>query len=367
MKAEFLIENIEKYLPSITKILPVNSQVPVLSNILIEAKSSGLYFSATNLEIGIIIKIPAKITEEGATTVPGKQFIEALSTFSKDKVSLSLDGAALSLESRGSKVKFQTISKEDFPRLYEEKGEKIYEFKKGELNSLFSNINFAVSLDEGRPELTGILISPKSGATQFVATDGFRLSKRETENKKILDSEEPLILPSKLVNEALSLKESDIISLFVDKTSNQVIFETEDIILVGRIINGQFPNYERVIPTDSKTKIILDREELIQKIRLISVFARDTANIVQIKVDGDKVKLFSRSAGVGESDVVVEGKQTGEGCEIAFNVKFLNDLLKSLTGKTITMGLSSGVEPAVFTTDDDPGFVHIIMPVRVQE
>lgn len=367
MKVEFLIENIEKYLPMLIKILPIHSQVPVLANLLLEANKEGFFISATNLEIGLIIKIPSKIEEEGAVTVPGKQFIEALGSLSKDKVSLSLEGATLILESRGSKVKFQTISKEEYPSLYDNKGDKIHDFKKGELADLFSNINFAVSQDEGRPELTGILISPQDGSTHFVATDGFRLSKRQVGNKEILDSEESLILPSKLVNEALSLKDAENISLYVDKKANQVIFEGEDIILVGRIINGSFPNYERVIPTESKTKIILDREDLIQKIRLVSVFARDAANIVQIKVQDGQIKLFSKASGIGESDVLLDGKQTGENCEIAFNVKFLNDLLKNLTSKTVTMGLSSGVEPAVFTSDEDPDFLHIIMPVRVQE
>ncbi len=366
MKAEFLIENVERFLPIISKILPIHSQIPVLANLLIEAQDSGLFISSTNLEIGIRIKIPAKVEETGATTVPGKQFLEALSSFPKDKVSISLEKEKLTLLGRGNKVVFQTISKEEFPTLFEEKGEEIYAFKTDELKQIFAKIIFAVSLDEARPELTGILISQKEESIDFVATDGFRLSLKKIKNKKILEEGDTLILPSKIIAEALSLKD-EIIKMYIYKKSNQVIFETEDTILIGRLINGDFPNYERVIPKTNKTRATVDREEFLQKIRLSSVFAREAANIIKIMVLEHEIKILSSAASLGEGEATLEAEIEGEENEIAFNVKFLNDVLKTLSSKNVEMELSSGVEPALFKTTDDPDYVHIIMPVRVQE
>jgi DNA polymerase-3 subunit beta len=366
MKAEFLVENVESFLPTLSKILPLHSQIPVLSNILIEATKSGLFFYATNLELGIRIKIPAKIEEEGATTVPGKQFIETLSAFPKDKITISFEKERLTVSARGNRAVFQTIPKEEFPTIYEEKGEKIRDFDREELKKIFSKMVFAVSTDETRPELTGILVAQKNSHTDFVATDGFRLSLKRLENSKIFEEDSFIILPARAINEALTLRDEKI-SLYLYKKSNQIILETEDVLLVGRIINGEFPNYERVIPQANKTDVHIDREEFLQKIRLSSVFARDAANIVKIRAESGKIKIFAQASGLGEGEATMDVEQKGENNEIAFNVKFLSDILKNIDGKTVTMQISSPVEPAVFKVEDDKGFTHIIMPVRVQE
>lgn len=367
MKLEFLVENIERLLPIISKILPLHAQVPVLSNLLLEATEKGFFIYSTNLETGVKIKIPAKIEEMGSTSIPGKQFVEAIGSLPKDKATISLEKDRLTLICRGNSIVFNTISKDEFPSLFEEKGEKIETFSEEEIRSVFPRLTFAASLDESRPELTGILLSQKKDHIDLVATDGFRLSLKKINNDKMLNEQEEIILPSRLVIDALSLQADKGITMYVNRKANQVLFETEEAVLVGRIIRGEFPNYERVIPSSSKTKISLDQEEFLQKTRLSSIFARDAANIVNIKVEGGKVRLSARAAGVGEGEAVLEGKQEGEDNGIAFNVKFLLDLLKNASGKNITMELSSAVEPALFKTEDDPGFLHIIMPVRVQE
>lgn len=365
MKAEFLTENVEKFIGSLTKILPIHSQIPVLSNILIKATNEGIYFYVTNLEIGIRVKIPGKVEEEGSTTVPGKQFLEALSSLPADRAQISLEKDTLKLICRDNTISFQTIASTEFPTIFEEKGEKIHEFTETEIRSLFSGLIFATSLDDGRPELTGILVAPKENETDFVATDGFRLSLKKIKNKNIV-SGEPIILPAKLVAEAISLKNGKI-DMYIQEKAKQVIFETEDVVLVGRLIAGQFPNYEKVIPKTSKTTINLDVQEFLQKLKLAGIFARDSANIIKTTIINGKVTMQTRSSGVGEGEVTIYGKQEGTTNEIAFNIKFLMDLLKNLTAKEITMQVSSPIEPALFRTDEDPEFTHIIMPVRVQE
>jgi DNA polymerase-3 subunit beta len=366
MKAGFLVENIEKFLPVISRVLPLHSQIPVLSNVLIETDKTGINIYATNLELGVKIKIPAKVEEEGVTTIPGKQFIEALSSFPKDIVNIMLDKDKFVLSSRGMKVAFQTISKDEFPTLFEEKGEKVHVFGKNEIIKAFSNLTFSVSSDESRPELTGILVSQKRDHIDIVATDGFRLSLKKIKGERMLDDESFVILPSRLVSEALSIKDEEV-SFFLLQRSNQAIFETKDMTLVGRVINGEFPNYERVIPTTFKTDVVVDREELLQQLKLSSIFARDAANIIRVKLEEGKIKIFASSSGLGEGESVVDVEQKGEDNEIAFNIKFLTDLLRNLTGKTIVMHMISAIDPALFNDSDDPDFQHIIMPVRMQE
>jgi len=310
-------------------------------------------------------KIPGKVIQNGATTVPGKQFVEALSSLPKDKVNIEIEGDKLVLKCRDNKVSFQTISREEFPSIFEEKGEKLHDFSEVELRNIFSSLIFAASTDEGRPELTGILLAQKEKEIDFVATDGFRLSLKKVKDKKFID-EEPLILPARLINEAMGLKEG-VMGMYVYKKANQVIFESEDVVLVGRLLAGSFPNYERVIPSSSKTKITLDVEEFLQKLRLVSVFARDSANIVKTKIEDGKLIMQARSSGVGEGEISISGEQEGDANEIAFNIKFLTDFLKNAPGKSVELQVSSPVEPALFKAEGDPDLTHIIMPVRVQE
>ena len=365
MKIEFLVENVEPFLPIISKIIPVHSQIPILSNVLLEATGQGFYIYATNLELGLKIKIPAKIDEEGSTTVPGKQFIETLSSLPKDKIYISKEKDKLELRCRENKIFFQTIERDEFPNILEEKGRKIHTFSENEMKNIFGKLIFSVSSDDSRPELTGVLISQKQEFIDFVATDGFRLSLKKVKKEKILEEEESLIIPAKLITEAMSLKGET--TLYIYEKGNQIIFENKDIVLVGRLINGDFPNYARVIPSSVKTTVTADAVEFLQKLKLASIFARDAANIIKIEVVEGKIKMSAKSSGVGEGEAVMTVEQEGEDNEIAFNIKFLMDVLKNAEDKQITIELSSAVEPAAFKFPEDSSFLHIIMPVRVQE
>ena len=366
MKVEFLVENLENLLPTITKFIPSSSPIPILSNILLEANKDGFFIYATNLETAVKIKVAAKVEEEGSTTVPGKQIIEIINSLPKDKVVLSSNERGVTILCRNNTAILQTLPRDEFPNIYEEKGEELHVFEKDELKEIFSKVIFSVSNDESRPELTGVLFSQKKEGIDVVATDGFRLSLKKIGDKHILEELGSLILPAKLISEAIALK-SDKIVMYVYKKANQVIFEADNIMLVGRLINGDFPNYERVIPKNSTTEISLDREELMQKIKLSSVFARESANIIKTEVKDGQVKISARSFGVGEGETIMEGNQKGGASEIAFNVKFLTDFLKSADEKEVVMCLTNGVEPALFRTEGDSEYIHIIMPVRVQD
>ena len=366
MKAVLLHENLEPYVSIISKSLPSTSPVPVLLNILIEATEKGLFISATDLELGVKIKIPAKIEKTGALTVPGRQFVEVMSSILSRKITLSQTEQGLLIEAQGGRAILQTIPKEEFPNLFEEKGEKIYSFKEGELKRTFSKLLFAVSLDGSRPELGGIYAVSTDAGIDFVATDGFRLSLKRIKGKKILKEGKGIILSAKLANEAMGLK-NDTVDVYLHEEANQILFETQDIIFVGRLIHGSFPNYEKVLPKRAETTIIVNKEDFLGAIKLSSVFARESANIAKVSVQDNVLKIAARSSGIGEGEARVDVVQVGKNTDISFNVKFLIDLMKSIDDKEVIMELNSAVEPAVFKTSKDPEFLHVIMPVRVQE
>lgn len=369
MIVNFLTDTIQSNLSLLSKIIPTHSQIPVLSSILLEATEETLTMSSTDLEFGVQISVPAKIEEKGGILVPGKQFVETLSLLTHGKIRLAQEKDQIILTTDNSTFKFQVMPKEDFPRLFEEKGEKTSEFTNERFRDIFSKLLFAVSTDEARPHLTGVyMVKKDTGGIDYVATDGYRMSLKRVADDKNADSVAAgLILSPRLISEGLSLKDPNGVSLFVHKGGSQAILETGGATMVGRLIEGTYPDYEKVLPKGLITSIILKRAELLEVLRATSVFARENANVINLDIALGKLTIHVLSNNLGESKATIEGVQTGDDNHIAFNIKFVLDFLKNTTGENITLQVNSPFEPALLTTSDDNEFFHVIMPVRVQE
>lgn len=362
MKAVLLPENLINYVPLLLKILPTHSQVPILSNIYMEASKDGLILKTTNLELGAQVKIPAKVEREGSTTIPGKEFLEAITMFPKNKIEIEAEKEQLKLSAGDVRVSFNTISGTEFPQLFKSIGEKVIEFGKEEFLALFSNLTFSVSREEARPQLTGIFIDPVSDGVNFVSTDGYRMSVNKMRGERVKDKE-GLIVSVRLVNEVVSLKTGERVSLYVSKPENQVIFESGEALIVGRMIEGIFPDYTGVIPKSSRTVVDFDKEELLQNVKLASVFAKESSNIATLKIEGNSLIVETKTQGVGEGKTMIECETSGEDVTISFNIHYLLDLLKNLTAKSVTLKLNSGSEPALFEVSGQD-FLHVIMPIQ---
>jgi len=367
MEVNILTENLTENVSLLGKIIPSHSQIPILSSLLLEATQDSLILSSTDLEFGVRVSIPAKIEKTGGVLVPGRQFIEILSTLGREKARLYQEKDQLIISSPSGSFKFQVLPKDEFPRLFEEKGEKAGEFTQGEYQTIFEKLIFAVSQDESRPHLTGIYVVKTEESIDFVATDGYRMSLKKIRGKTLAGIDGGFIVSPRLISEGLSLKNEKKLDLHIYKGGNQAILEAGGVLLVGRLIEGQYPSYEKVIPKDSKTSITLDREELLKLLKTVSVFARENANVINCSVNLGAFHLQVATNSLGEAESQLDGKQEGDDNQIAFNIKFLMDFLRSVGGKTITIKLNSAFEPALLTTDDDPDFLHVIMPVRVQE
>lgn len=368
MIVNFLTDTIQNNISLLGKIVPAHSQIPVLSSILLDTSDDIFSMSSTDLEFGVRIVVPAKIESEGGVLVPGKQFIETLSLLSRGKVRLALEGDQVILTTDTSTFKFQVMPKDEFPRLFEEKGDKTGEFTQEEFSGIFSKLLYAVSQDEARPHLTGVYMVRKGDGVDYVATDGYRMSlKRVLQDKNAEKLENGLIMSQRLISEGLAQKNAKLLSLYVYPKGNQTILETDGCVLVGRMIEGTYPDYEKVIPTQSKTKIELNKSEFVELLRSSSVFARENANIIHVHISLGKLTVSVSSSSLGESKGTIEGIQTGDDNNIAFNIKFVMDYLKSIAGEKVILQVNSPFEPALFTTDEDREYFHVIMPVRIQE
>jgi len=374
MRVSLLSENLQKKILFLNHAISTRAQLPILLNFLIEAKGGRLTISATDLEVGIITEVPAKIEKEGSVTVPAKTFTELTGTIPQTLITLETQEEGLVLTGEKTKTVFQTAPTDDFPKLYEEKGSRVLTLKKETAASDFSKVVFAASLDSERPALSGVLIKEEKDGFLLVATDGYRLSlkKQALKNVQKTKTEEKvsLLVPSRVIRELIQMEkdaEGGDIVVHATEEKNQIIFSQNNTTLVGRLIEAEFPNYEKIIPQDFSTKTVFERDDMQRAIKAGYVFARQTAGIVKMSIKKDKIVVSANAPSVGRNTIEVDAKTVGEENEIAFNCRYLLDFLSNTTSEEISFEMTGPLNPGVFKEEEDPYFLHLIMPIRVQE
>jgi len=367
MKITLLTQNLQQKLSFLNRAISTKNQLPILLNILIETYDDYIKLTATDLEIGIEIICPAKIEEKGKTTVPARLFTELIASLTDDSISMQLTDNKLEVITKRTKSVFQTSSSEEFPRLYESKGEKLAVLSGKDIKNEISSVVFSASQESTRPALSGILVRKESQGFLFVATDGYRLSLRHYKVTESKSENASFIIPARVFRELLAIKESDSdIVMYVSKEQNQVLFEQGDTLLVGRLIEAEFPNFEKIIPSDFSVSVAFDREELLKAVKICSVFARDSANIIKLALSKEIITVSSGSSSSGENTVSVDATLTGEENEIAFNARYLLDVLGNVEEKDLIFDMIGPLNPGVFKIKNDESFLHLIMPIRVQ-
>jgi DNA polymerase-3 subunit beta len=367
MNVTFLSDKLQEKISFLNHAVSVRGQLPILSCFLIEAKAGKLTISATDLEIGISSSIVAKVEKEGAVAIPAKNFTDLLSNLGSQKITLSLEGDTLSLAGEKVKATFQTMQPEEFPKLYEEKGQEFIVLKREDTEKYFLRVVFAASTTESsRPALSGVLIDEEKKEALLVATDSYRLSLQKNVFKTTQELEKPLVVPSRVIRELFLIKDGDSIRLNISKKNNQVLFFQGDTVLVGRLIEAEYPEYQKIIPSEFNTKTEVSREELLKAIKIASVFARETANIIKFSIEKTKIIVSANSPSVGQDSADVEAKTTGENNEIAFNAKYLLDILSTLDEEEVVFEMNGPLNPGIFKLKENNTFLHLIMPIRVQ-
>jgi len=349
--------------------ISAKSQLPILSNILIETGQESVKLCSTDLEIGIEVHIQATIEESGACTVPAKTFSELINSLTSDSINLQTRESLLEVSNKKTKSVFQTISHEDFPKLFEDKGEKIAILEGGKIQKDFASVIFSASGDTARPALSGVLVRKEADGFLLVATDGYRLSLKHYKVTNVdTTGKASFIIPARVFKELASFKEGDSpIAMYVSQGRNQVLFEQSGTIIVGRLIEADFPQFEKIIPSDFSVTVSFDREELLKAVKIASIFARDSANIVKLSLQKKSITVSSQSPSVGENTVDVDATLKGEENEIAFNARYILDVLSNVDAKELVFEMTGPLNPGVFKKKDDTSFLHLIMPVRVQE
>lgn len=365
MKFSTLQQDLLPHLQAVGRSIGMRSTLPVLDNILLSSEGKKLKIAATNLEIGVIRYVNVEILEEGSITVPGKTLIELISGLGQTSLTISTEGDILIVESGKFKASINGISATEFPviPLATEGGVELSK----EIILSASQILFASAVDEGRPVLTGVLTDVSKGKVDFVATDGFRLAHRKVELPK-KEIEFKSLIPRKTFEEVLRIiseTEVDKVEFATSSDQNQVVFNLGSTILSSRLIEGQFPSWEKIIPTEVVARAVVEREELLQAVKLAAVFAKNETNIVVLKLEKNSMRIESSAKELGSQQNEVEASIEGDSLQIAFNSKFLLDAISSAPSAQITIEFSGPLSAALIKPVGEEGLEYIIMPVRL--
>lgn len=367
MKITVLQENLVKAVNATSRFATSRAQLPVLGNIKFSTKKTKLLVASTNLEVSVSVSLGAQIEEEGEITIPAKVIADIVSNLSSGTISLETDKEQLKISSSGFSSNVSGMNASDFPDVPQKIDEKkSLSLPQEEFINSLSQVSFATSVDETRPILTGVLFLFGKDRLTLVGTDGFRLSQK-TLNIKGIEKRDPLVLPKNILMEiSRMVGENENILFEFNQKENQVVLGINDTVLSSRILEGEFPDYEKIIPKSSNTKVSVDKEEFLRGVKLASVFARDSANIVKLTINKDSLSLSAESQSVGTQKTKIDAKVEGEGLEIAFNYRFLEEFLHSVKGEDIKIEFSSSSAPGVFTDPSDTNYLHLIMPVKIQ-
>jgi DNA polymerase-3 subunit beta len=369
MKFTVLQENLKNSVSLTSHFVSSKAQLPILGNILIKADKTKLTLSATNLETSIETSIAAKVEEEGDITINGKTFNDVVSNLESGSINIESFQEQIKITSGKFKSNLLGSNSSDFPSLPSLNKSNTISLKTKEFIEALSKVLFAVSFDETRPILTGVLFWFKEKKLHLVATDGFRLS--EIKLKNDIETEDlKIIIPKAILYELTKISGSfEEILLSYDKESNQIVFGLGETILSSRVIEGEFPDYEKIIPSASMSIVNVDKNELEKSLKLASVFARDSGKIIKIKIENNELKLTAESSSSGNQETTLEIRNEDKENEskeinIMFNYSFIEDVLKVIADDEVKIIFAPDNKASKFLDPKTSNFLHIIMPIK---
>ena len=350
-------------LQQVQHVVSSRTTLPILSNVLIEAGDEGLRLTTTDLDVGVSGVADAEISKPGATTLPVKRLVNIIRELPSAEIELSVDSKNVaSIRSGPSFFKIIGLPDAEFPPLAGFDESKEYQIPQAIFRNGLKKTSYAISTDETRYVLNGIFASFKEGKLTLVATDGRRLAMVDHELEFPSSHEVDFIVPTKAVQE-LQRHLSTEGDLTLKLSDNQVCFEIGSSVIVSKLIEGNYPNYRQVIPGESKERLTLNREKLLETTRRVSLLSSEKSNSVKLTFGKNTVDVMANSPDIGEANETLEVKYEGKEFSIAFNPEFLMAPLKSLEEEDVHLDLIDEMSPGVLRTED--AFLYVLMPMRV--
>jgi len=365
MKIECVKNKLLQAVSKIEKITSKHPTLPVLRCVLIEAQKGGVVLRATNLELGIEIKIPAKVHSEGTVAVPASILYGFISQTPDDEsVTLEVSDKNLIVSSSSGRATINSYNHEDFPTLPVVPKEKTFKIHTKDLVKGFKSVWYAASVASMKPELASVYVYGDDNEVHFVATDSFRLAEKKIYTKKLKDVGS-ILIPYKSVIEIVRILDDASGEVEVDLTKNQISFSFDTTYVTSRVVEGVFPDYKQIIPKEFTTEVVALKQDVIQALRLATIFS-DAFHQISIKVDPAK-KLFvmsTKNTEVGEHVHNLAAAISGEAVTINFNYKYIVDCFQSIDADSVSLQFNGLNRPMVVRGVSDPSFTYLVMPMN---
>src|SRR5919201_2662296 len=353
-------------LQTVARVASTHTAVQALSGTQIRAASDGVELRATDLEIGLRVPLEAEVDREGTVVLPARLLLDVVRALPTEPASLELRPSEQDVELVSGNATFhiRTLRGEDFPPLPEPEREAVVAVPASAFVDTIQVVARAASRDETRPVLTGILVSAAGQELRMVATDSYRLSVKRTQLESELEGSFEANVPARALQELGRLVREDVEDIRIGVRANQVVFEIDGLALSSRLIDGQFPNYRQLLPEDYEHELTVNREELLEVVRRISLMAQKNAPL-RLSFGEGELTVSAQTPDVGEASEPLPVPFAGEPFEIGFNPEFLRDGLDSVGSGDLLLKLISPLRPGLIEGADESGFLYLIMPIRL--
>jgi DNA polymerase-3 subunit beta len=376
MKLSCLQENLNRGLSIVGRAVATRSTLPITQNILLSAEQSRLKLAATNLEMAITCWIGAKVKQKGDITVPARLLSDFVNSLPNDLIEINLpaNGRILELKSGHFQAHINGIDAADFPPIPQINDGITTTIEAASLREGIAQVAFAAATEESRPVLTGINTEFDGEQLNLVAADGFRLAVHKTTLSSPVKEKTTVIIPARTLSELNRLlgEQEEPVEITVNEKKSQVLFRLKDAEIISQLIQGSFPNYSQVIPQSYTTRAVVDINEFLRVTKMSSIFARDASGIVRLVVTPGseltpgKVTVSAQAEEVGDNVGEVDALTDGEEAKIAFNVKYLSDVLSVLSQAQVALELTTPSSPGTIRPIGVDNYVHVVMPMFVQ-
>ena len=374
MKLSCLQENLNKGLGIVGRAVAIRTTLPITQNVLLATDQSRLKLAATNLEMAITYWTGAKVEEEGAITIPARLLSEFISSLPNDHINMTLTQHSLQLKCARFEARINGLDAEDFPPIPQVSDGIATKIEAESLRKGISQVAFAAATEESRPVLTGVQAEFDGDKLTLAAADGFRLAVHNAPLLSPVSDKTAAIIPARALNELnrfLSDQEEPV-EITLNQQKSQALFRLKNIEMVSQLIQGAFPNYSQLIPESYTTRAVVDVAEFLRATRMASIFARDGSGIVRLimtpgtELTPGKMNISARAEEIGDNVGEIDALIDGEPAKIAFNAKYLSDVLSVLHQNQVALETTTPSSPGVLRPVGVDNYIHIIMPMFVQ-
>ncbi len=372
MKIEILKENLKAGLDVVEKVVLKNLSLPILNNVLISTEDSFLNLVSTNLETTIKFWVLVKIIKEGKVVIPVKIFSSFISSLPNEKIIIEARGHDLYIECKNFKTQIQGYNPEDFPIIPEFNSFGKIEIENQKFCQGLSQVIDIPVESQARPEISGIYFNVVKNNLKVVATDSFRLAEKNIQIEKAVVKESFFIVPQKPARDVVNILENKSGLISVEFSNNQVLFDLpmkeikhSQAQIISRLVEGEYPNYQEIIPNKFKTNITLKKDEFLSQIKTASLFS-GRINEVKVSVDPAKkeIEIFAKSPDIGENKSVISAEAKGDPIVVSFNYKYLADGLLNIKSSEVIFEISKEEGACILRPVGDSSYVYVVMPIK---